>query len=93
MHSRGHETWPHGAIKQDPQNTRFSGEGDRCVLRQCRTGKWTVLADAASGRRLVSDQHPLPAGTRYRYNIESELEVPETASRAQAEDIDQYSEP
>jgi maltooligosyltrehalose trehalohydrolase len=32
-----------------------------------------------------------PAGTRYRYNIDGELEVPDPASRAQAGDIDQHS--
>nr|BFE96870.1 hypothetical protein GCM10020185_74060 [Pseudomonas brassicacearum subsp. brassicacearum] len=32
-----------------------------------------------------------PAGTRYRYNIDGELEVPDPASRAQAGDIDRHS--
>jgi maltooligosyltrehalose trehalohydrolase len=32
-----------------------------------------------------------PAGTRYRYNIDGELEVPDPASRAQAGDLDRHS--
>ncbi len=53
------------------------------------TGDSIPLLPQADGWFMI--QTRCPAGTRYRYNIDGELEVPDPASRAQAGDIDRHS--
>ena len=85
------ETWPHGAIKLDPQNTRFAlwAPDAFYVSVELENGQSLPLLPQADGWFVINTR--CPAGTRYRYNIDGELEVPDPASRAQAGDIDQYS--
>jgi maltooligosyltrehalose trehalohydrolase len=85
------ETWPHGAIKLDSQNTRFAlwAPDAFYVSVELENGQSLPLLPQADGWFVINTR--CPAGTRYRFNIDGELEVPDPASRAQAGDIDQHS--
>jgi maltooligosyltrehalose trehalohydrolase len=85
------ETWPHGAIKLDAEQTRFAlwAPDAFYVSVELENGQSLPLLPQADGW-FVSNIR-CPAGTRYRYNIDGEMEVPDPASRAQAGDIGQPS--
>jgi maltooligosyltrehalose trehalohydrolase len=91
MPSRTHETWPHGAIKLDAEHTRFAlwAPDAFYVSVELENGQSLPLLPQADGWFVINTR--CPAGTRYRYNIDGEIEVPDPASRAQAGDIDQHS--
>ena len=85
------ETWPHGAIMLDAEHTRFAlwAPDAFYVSVELENGQSLPLLPQADGW-FVSNTR-CPAGTRYRYSIDGELEVPDPASRAQAGGIDQPS--
>ena len=85
------ETWPHGAIMLDAEHTRFAlwAPDAFFVSVELEDGQSLPLLPQADGWFVIKTR--CPAGTRYRYNIDGELEVPDPASRAQAGDIDQHS--
>ncbi len=85
------ETWPHGAIMLDAEHTRFAlwAPDAFFVSLELEDGQSLPLPPQADGWFVINTR--CPAGTRYRYNIDGELEVPDPASRAQVGDIDSYS--
>ncbi|MDU9036969.1 malto-oligosyltrehalose trehalohydrolase [Pseudomonas corrugata] len=91
MPSRTPDTWTHGAIMLDAEHTRFAlwAPDAFYVSVELDTGYSIPLLPQANGWFMI--QTRCPAGTRYRYNIDGELEVPDPASRAQAGDIDRPS--
>lgn len=85
------ETWPHGAIMLDAEHTRFAlwAPDAFYVSVELENGQSLPLLPQANGWFVIKTR--CPAGTRYRYNIDGELEVPDPASRAQAGDLDRHS--
>ncbi|WP_130905629.1 MULTISPECIES: malto-oligosyltrehalose trehalohydrolase [unclassified Pseudomonas] len=85
------ETWPHGAIKLDAEQTRFAlwAPDAFYVSVELENGQSLPLMPQADGWFVINTR--CPAGTRYRYNIDGEIEVPDPASRAQSGGIDQPS--
>ncbi|MFY0730681.1 malto-oligosyltrehalose trehalohydrolase [Pseudomonas sp. NFX15] len=85
------ETWPHGAIMLDAEHTRFAlwAPDAFYVSVELENGQSLPLLPQADGWFVINTH--CPAGTRYRFSIDGELEVPDPASRAQAGDIDQPS--
>ncbi|WP_448651450.1 malto-oligosyltrehalose trehalohydrolase [Pseudomonas fluorescens] len=91
MPSRTLETWPHGAIMLDAQHTRFAlwAPDAFYVSVELEDGKSIAMLPQAEGWFEVEIK--CPAGTRYRYNIDGETDVPDPASRAQALDVHGWS--
>lgn len=85
------ETWPHGAIMLDAQHTRFAlwAPDAFYVSVELENGKSIAMLPQADGWFEVEIK--CPAGTRYRYNIDGEQDVPDPASRAQASDVHGWS--
>ncbi|RON52008.1 malto-oligosyltrehalose trehalohydrolase [Pseudomonas frederiksbergensis] len=85
------ETWPHGAIMLDAEHTRFALWAPDAfdVSVELDDGHSIPLQPQGDGWFVIKTR--CPAGTRYRYNIDGELEVPDPASRAQAGDLDRHS--
>ncbi len=85
------ETWPHGAIMLDAQHTRFAlwAPDAFYVSVELENGKSIAMLPQADG--WFETEVKCPAGTRYRYNIDGEMEVPDPASRAQASGVHGWS--
>ena len=91
MPSRILETWPHGAIMLDAQHTRFAlwAPDAFYVSVELEDGKSVAMLPQTDG--WFETEVQCPAGTRYRYNIDGEMDVPDPASRAQASDVHGWS--
>lgn len=87
MPFRSMQTWPHGAIMLDQEHTRFAlwAPDAYYVSVELESGQSLPMVPQADGW-FVIQARCLP-GTRYRFNIDGELEVPDPASRAQAGDV------
>ncbi|NJJ60264.1 maltooligosyl trehalose hydrolase [Pseudomonas sp. SJZ103] len=85
------ETWPHGAFMLDAQHTRFAlwAPDAFYVSVELENGKSIAMLPQADG--WFETEVKCPAGTRYRYNIDGEMDVPDPASRAQASDVHGWS--
>nr|WP_315415262.1 malto-oligosyltrehalose trehalohydrolase [uncultured Pseudomonas sp.] len=85
------ETWPHGAIMLDAQHTRFAlwAPDAFYVSVELEDGKSIAMLPQAEG--WFETEVKCPAGTRYRFNIDGEMDVPDPASRAQAADVHGWS--
>lgn len=85
------ETWPHGAIMLDAQHTRFAlwAPDAFYVSVELENGKSVAMLPQANG--WFDTEIACPAGTRYRFNIDGEMDVPDPASRAQASDVHGWS--
>lgn len=85
------ETWPHGAIMLDAQHTRFAlwAPDAFYVSVELEDGKSIAMLPQAQG--WFETEVKCPAGTRYRFNIDGEMDVPDPASRAQALDVHGWS--
>lgn len=85
------ETWPHGAIMLDAQHTRFAlwAPDAFYVSVELEHGKSIAMLPQAEG--WFETEIACPAGTRYRFNIDGEMDVPDPASRAQAGDVHGWS--
>ncbi|PIB59520.1 malto-oligosyltrehalose trehalohydrolase [Pseudomonas sp. 2822-17] len=85
------ETWPHGAIMLDAQHTRFAlwAPDAFYVSVELEDGKSVAMLPQADGWFEVEIK--CAAGTRYRYNIDGEKDVPDPASRAQLADVHGWS--
>ncbi|MHC8411373.1 malto-oligosyltrehalose trehalohydrolase [Pseudomonas sp. Hz4] len=85
------ETWPHGAIMLDAEHTRFAlwAPDALYVSVELEDGQSLPLVPQPNGWFVINTR--CPAGTRYRYNIDGGLAVPDPASRAQDGDIDRHS--
>jgi maltooligosyltrehalose trehalohydrolase len=75
----------------DAEHTRFAlwAPDAFFVSVELEDGQSLPLLPQADGWFVIKTR--CPAGTRYRYNIDGELEVPDPASRAQAGDIHRHS--
>ena len=85
------EGWRHGAVLLDPEHVRFAlwapdayyvsveFEDGRSLAMLPQNDGWFVLETLCK------------AGSRYRFNIDGELEVPDPASRAQVGDVHSHS--
>lgn len=80
MPLRTPETWPHGAMMLDAEHTRFAlwAPDAFYVSVELENGQSLPLLPQDDGW-FVNNIH-CPAGTRYRYCIDGELEVPDPAS-------------
>ena len=85
------DTWPHGAIMLDAQHTRFAlwAPDAFYVSVELEDGKSVAMLPQAEGWFEVEIK--CAAGTRYRYNIDGEKDVPDPASRAQVADVHGWS--
>lgn len=85
------ETWPHGAIMLDAEHTRFAlwAPDAFFVSVELENGQSLPLLPQADGWFVIKTR--CKAGTRYRFNIDGEIEVPDPASRAQDGDITGHS--
>jgi len=81
------KTWPHGAIMLDAEHTQFAlwAPDAFYVSVELENGQSLPMSPQDDGWFVVKTR--CPAGTRYRYSIDGEMEVPDPASRAQAGDI------
>ncbi|ALI03938.1 malto-oligosyltrehalose trehalohydrolase [Pseudomonas sp. FW306-02-F02-AA] len=84
MPLRTPETWPHGAVMLDAEHTRFAlwAPDAFYVSVELEGGQSLPMLPQADGWFVIETR--CPAGTRYRYNIDGERDVPDPASRAQA---------
>ncbi|KAF1030545.1 MAG: Malto-oligosyltrehalose trehalohydrolase [Pseudomonas sp.] len=91
MSSRTLQTWPHGATLLDAEHTRFAlwAPDAFYVSLEFAEGQSVPMLPQADGWFVV--QLRCPPGTRYRYNIDGEVDVPDPASRAQAADVQGFS--
>lgn len=87
MPLRTEQNWAHGAIMLDAHHTRFAlwAPDAFYVSVECEDGRSAAMLPQADGWFVV--QLRCPPGTRYRYNIDGEREVPDPASRAQHTDV------
>ena len=83
MPLRTMETWPHGAVMLDAQHTRFAlwAPDAFYVSVELDEGPSLPMLPQADGWFVLKTR--CPAGTRYRFNIDGEHDVPDPASRAQ----------
>ncbi|HWH89570.1 MAG TPA: malto-oligosyltrehalose trehalohydrolase [Pseudomonas sp.] len=91
MPSRTQETWPHGAIMLDAEHTQFAlwAPDAFYVSVELEDGQSLPMLPQGEGWFVIKSR--CPAGSRYRYCIDGELEVPDPASRAQDGDLDRHS--
>ncbi|NWD48172.1 malto-oligosyltrehalose trehalohydrolase [Pseudomonas gingeri] len=78
------ETWPHGAVMLDAEHTRFAlwAPDSYYVSVDLEDGRSLAMLPQNDGWFTLETR--CEAGTRYRYNIDGELQVCDPASRAQA---------
>ena len=91
MPSRTDQHWRHGAVLLDNGHTRFAlwaPDADH-VSVELENGAAEPLLPQEDGW-FVLEAH-CPAGSRYRYKINHTLDVPDPASRAQAEGVHGHS--
>jgi maltooligosyltrehalose trehalohydrolase len=91
MPLRTDENWRHGAILLDSDHTRFAlwAPDAYYVSVEIEDGASQAMLPQSDGWFVLD--HECPAGTRYRYKIDEELNVPDPASRAQAVEVHGYS--
>ena len=91
MPSRTFETRPHGAIMLDAERTRFAlwAPDANSVCVELDDEQSLPLMRDADGWYVGETR--CPAGTRYRYRIDDEIDVPDPASRAQDGDVHRHS--
>ncbi|MFA7943674.1 malto-oligosyltrehalose trehalohydrolase [Pseudomonas brenneri] len=80
-------TWPHGAILQDAQHTRFAlwAPDASYVSVELHNAQSVPMQPQAEGWFVA--QVRCGAGTRYHYTIDGEQDVPDPASRLQHGDV------
>jgi len=91
MPLRTYENWRHGAVLLDPEHTRFAlwAPDAYYVSVELEVGQSLAMLPQNDGWFVLETR--CPAGTRYRYSIDGELEVPDPASRAQVADVHSHS--
>ncbi|WP_296182002.1 malto-oligosyltrehalose trehalohydrolase [Pseudomonas sp. UBA1879] len=91
MPSRTDQHWRHGAVLLDNGHTRFAlwAPDAEHVSVELENGAAEPLLPQEDGW-FVLEAH-CPAGSRYRYKINHTLDVPDPASRAQAEGVHGHS--
>ena len=91
MPLRTDENWRHGAVLLDSGYTRFALWAPDAFYVSVELDDGQSLAMVAQNEGWFVLEARCPAGTRYRYNIDGELEVPDPASRAQSSDVHSHS--
>ena len=88
MPTRTLETWHHGAVPLDAERTRFAlwAPDAQHVSLELENAVSLPMLPRANGWFMIVGR--CPPGTRYRFNIDDEIHVPDPASRAQEGDID-----
>jgi maltooligosyltrehalose trehalohydrolase len=91
MPQRNDETWRHGAVLLDPEHTRFAlwAPDAYYVSVELEQGQSLAMLPQQDGWFVLETK--CPAGTRYRFNIDGEIEVPDPASRAQVDGVHSHS--
>ncbi len=91
MPLRTDENWRHGAVLLDSGFTRFAlwAPDAFSVSVELEDGQSLAMLPQNEGWFVLEAR--CPAGTRYRYSIDGELEVPDPASRAQSSDVHSHS--
>lgn len=91
MPLRTDESWRHGAVLLDPEHVRFAlwAPDAYYVSVEIEDGRSLAMLPQNDGWFVLETQ--CKAGSRYRYNIDGELEVPDPASRAQVDDAHSQS--
>ena len=91
MPSRTDEKWRHGAVLLDSEHTRFAlwAPDAYYVSVEIEGGPSLALLPQEDGWFVLEAR--CPAGTRYRYTIDENLQVPDPASRAQASEVHGHS--
>lgn len=91
MPSQTLATWPHGAHVLDAHHTRFAlwAPDAHSVSVTLQDGQSVALSPEPDG--WFVGEVECPKGTRYRYCINGQTQVPDPASRAQDGGIDGYS--
>ncbi|AZC30890.1 Malto-oligosyltrehalose trehalohydrolase [Pseudomonas chlororaphis subsp. piscium] len=87
MPARTLETWPHGTVPLDAERTRFAlwAPDARHVSVELQDGPSLPMRPQANGWFMIIGR--CPPGTRYRFNIDERIRVPDPASRAQDGDV------
>lgn len=91
MPLRNDEKWRHGAILLDPEHTRFTlwAPDAQSVSVEIEPGQSLPMPARQDGWFVLETR--CPAGARYRFKIDQDLEVPDPASRAQDGDVHSHS--
>lgn len=91
MPLRTDENWRHGAVLLDSEHTRFAlwAPDAYYVSVELEDGPSLAMLPQNNGWFVLETR--CPAGSRYRYNIDGEHQVPDPASRAQADGVHAYS--
>ncbi|OUM08033.1 malto-oligosyltrehalose trehalohydrolase [Pseudomonas syringae] len=91
MPPRTEENWRHGALLLNSENTRFAlwAPDASHVSVELQDGQSLAMQQKPEGWFVL--EAPCKAGTRYRFNIDGKLEVPDPASRAQVDDVHSQS--
>ncbi len=87
MPLRTEPDWRHGAVLLDPEQTRFALWAPDADTVTLLLDDGQALAMPAQADGWFALETRAPAGTRYRFRINDQLEVPDPASRAQDGDV------
>lgn len=87
MPLRTDENWRHGAVLVDPEHTRFALWAPDAYFVSVELEDRQSLAMLPQDNGWFVLEARCPAGSRYRYNIDGEMKVPDPASRAQVSDV------
>jgi maltooligosyltrehalose trehalohydrolase len=87
MPLRTDENWRHGAVLLDSEHTRFAlwAPDAYYVSVELENGQSLTMLPQDNGWFVLETR--CSAGSRYRYNIDGEMKVPDPASRAQVSDV------
>ena len=91
MPLRTENSWRHGAVLVNPELTRFAlwAPDAHEVTLELEDGQSLAMTSEPEGWFALEAR--CKAGTRYQFNINGELKVPDPASRAQADDVHSLS--
>ncbi|WP_122412004.1 malto-oligosyltrehalose trehalohydrolase [Pseudomonas viridiflava] len=91
MPLRTENSWRHGAVLVNPELTRFAlwAPDAHELTLELEDGQSLAMTSEPEGWFALEAR--CKAGTRYQFNINGELKVPDPASRAQADDVHSHS--
>ncbi|TFZ33431.1 malto-oligosyltrehalose trehalohydrolase, partial [Pseudomonas syringae] len=87
MRLRTDDNWRHGAVLWDPEHPRFAlwAPDASSVSAEMQYGQSLAMLPQSDGWFVLEAR--CKAGTRYRFRLDHELDVPDPASRAQLADV------
>ncbi|MGV8917671.1 MAG: malto-oligosyltrehalose trehalohydrolase [Pseudomonas sp.] len=91
MPLRTDDNWRHGAVLLDSEHTRFAlwAPGAYYVSVELEDGPPLAMLPQNNGWFVLEIR--CPVGSRYRFNIDGEIQVPDPASRAQSGGVHAHS--